>query len=134
VVLLLLAEQQSAKRQPARYNVPGSFHWVMIALGSASLWMLLSKWVTLHAGGFYLTLAWGFLALVLFATGFLLGERNYRWTGLIILGLALARVVFFDVWKLETIYRIFTFLGLGIVLLVLGFIYNKYQEKIRQWL
>jgi hypothetical protein len=25
-------------------------------------------------------------------------------------------------------------MALGIVLLVLGFIYNKYQEKIRHWL
>ena len=43
-------------------------------------------------------------------------------------------MVIFDVWKLETVYRILSFLALGIVLLVLGFIYNKYQEKIREWL
>jgi hypothetical protein len=35
---------------------------------------------------------------------------------------------------LETLYRIFTFLALGVVLLILGFIYNKYQEKIKEWL
>ena len=40
----------------------------------------------------------------------------------------------FDVWKLETLYRILSFMALGIVLLVLGFIYNKYQEKIKEWL
>ena len=34
----------------------------------------------------------------------------------------------------KTIYRVLTFMALGVVLLVLGFIYNKYQEKIRQWL
>jgi len=43
-------------------------------------------------------------------------------------------VVIIDVWKLETIYRILSFAALGVVLLVLGFIYNKYQEKIRAWL
>ena len=43
-------------------------------------------------------------------------------------------MVIFDVWKLETLYRILSFMALGIVLLVLGFIYNKYQEKIREWL
>ena len=50
------------------------------------------------------------------------------------LACALGRVVIFDVWKLETLYRILSFMALGIVLLVLGFIYNKYQEKIREWL
>ncbi|MDB6030700.1 MAG: Membrane protein-like protein, partial [Verrucomicrobiales bacterium] len=133
-ILLLLGEQQLTKRYPARFNVPRSFQWMSIVLGAATLWLLLSKWVMLHAGGFYLTVAWGFLALLLFGTGFLLGERNYRWAGLAILGLALGRVIFFDVWKLETIYRILSFMGLGVVLLVLGFIYNKYQEKLRAWL
>jgi len=42
--------------------------------------------------------------------------------------------VIFDVWKLETLYRILSFMALGIVLLMLGFIDNKYQEKIKQWL
>jgi uncharacterized membrane protein len=51
-----------------------------------------------------------------------------------ILACALGRVVVFDVWKLETIYRILSFMALGIVLLVLGFIYSKYQEKIKEWL
>ena len=40
----------------------------------------------------------------------------------------------FDVWKLETLYRVLSFMALGFVLVALGFIYNKYQEKIRAWL
>ena len=56
------------------------------------------------------------------------------WLGLGVLACALGRVVVFDVWKLETPYRILSFMALGIVLLVLGFIYNKYQEKIKEWL
>jgi uncharacterized membrane protein len=63
-----------------------------------------------------------------------LRERVYRWLGLGVLAFALGRVVIFDVWKLETLYRILSFMALGIVLLVLGFIYNKYQEKIKEWL
>jgi uncharacterized membrane protein len=58
----------------------------------------------------------------------------YRWVGLGVLAFALGRVVFFDVWKLQTVYQILSFMALGIVLLVLGFIYSKYQEKIREWL
>ena len=56
------------------------------------------------------------------------------WSGLAILTCALGRVVIVDVWRLETVYRILSFAALGVVLLVLGFIYNKYQEKLRQWL
>jgi uncharacterized membrane protein len=74
------------------------------------------------------------LALAFFTCGIALRERMYRWLGLGILACALGRVVIFDVWKLETLYRILSFLALGIVLLVLGFIYNKYQDKIKEWL
>ena len=79
-------------------------------------------------------MAWSVLALGLFVLGLALRERMYRWLGLAVLGCALGRVIFFDVWKLQTLYRIVSFMALGIVLLVLGFIYNKYLEKIRQWL
>ena len=61
-------------------------------------------------------------------------ERMYRWIGLGMLAVALGRVFVFDVWKLETLYRILSFFALGVVLLVLGFIYSKYQEKIKEWL
>ncbi|MEO7299580.1 MAG: DUF2339 domain-containing protein, partial [Verrucomicrobiota bacterium] len=78
--------------------------------------------------------SWAALALVLFILGLSLKERIYRWCGLVILGAAVGRVFLFDVWKLETIYRILSFMALGLVLLVLGFLYNKYQEKIKDWI
>ena len=59
--------------------------------------------------------------------------RRFIW-GLAVLACALGRVTVIDVWKLKTIYRVLSFMALGIVLLVLGFLYNKYQEKIREWL
>lgn len=70
----------------------------------------------------------------LFAAGIILRECYYRWLGLGLLAAAVGRVVLVDVWKQETIYRVLTFMALGVALLVVGFIYNKHQEKIRQWL
>ena len=58
----------------------------------------------------------------LFAAGFVWRERMHRWLGLGILACAVGRVFLSDVWKLETIYRILSFMALGIVLLALGFI------------
>ena len=86
------------------------------------------------ASGFYLTASWSVLALGLLATGMVLHERMYRWLGLGVLAVSLGRVVFFDIRELEPNYRVLSFLALGLVLIVLGFIYNRYQEKIRQWL
>jgi uncharacterized membrane protein len=51
-----------------------------------------------------------------------------------VLAAAVGRVIIVDVWQQEPVYRILTFLALGVALLVVGFLYNKYEERIRQWL
>jgi len=136
-ILILLLEQQLAQRWSERYRLERQVHAAVIVLGSVSVWLFVSRWVIKleeASGGSYLTAGWSLLGLAFFGGGFALRERFYRWVGLCVLGCALGRVIIFDVWKLETIYRILSFMALGIVLLVLGFIYNKYQEKIREWL
>ena len=103
-------------------------------MGGLCLWLLVSRWILQQTAGFYLTVGWSGLALVLFIAGMATRERVYRWLGLAVLACALGRIIIFDVWKLETLYRICTFMAMGVVLLILGFIYNKYQEKIKEWL
>ena len=134
VILVLLGQRQIARRLPERYPQDAAIHNAVILIGGLSLWLFISRWVLEAASGFYLTASWSVLALAFFTTGLALRERMYRWVGLGILACALGRVVFFDVWRLETVYRILSFMALGIVLLVLGFIYSKYQEKIKEWL
>ena len=133
-LLVLLGQQQVARRLPERFAFRSEWHVAMICVADVSLWHFVTRWVQSGSGGFYLTVGWAVLALALFLTGMGLRERMHRWLGLAVLAAALGRVVIYDVWKLETLYRIVSFFALGVVLLVLGFIYNRYQEKIRQWL
>ncbi|MDB6016178.1 MAG: Membrane protein-like protein [Pedosphaera sp.] len=130
VLFLLLVQQRLAKRWPDHYQMPPTAHAGIIVAGSLSLWHYLSLWVAPAE----LTAVWSGLALVLFVVGVMLRERVYRWLGLAILACALGHVIFIDIWKLEIIYRILSFMAMGIVLLVLGFLYNKYQERIKEWL
>jgi len=105
--------------------------------GIAGVFTLL-VWVT-SAVRFYhdpipLTAAWALLALVLFLAGFLMRARIFRLGGLGILALALFRIVLIDVWLLDLPLRILSFLVLGTVLLLLGYLYNRYADRIRRWL
>ncbi len=134
VVLFFLAQQRFARRLPGNYRLHSQIQTGVIILGGLSLWLYLSRWILQKSDGFYLTAGWSALALGLFVVGMAFRERVYRWLGLGVLACAMGRVVIFDVWKLEPIYRILSFMALGVVLLVLGFIYNKYQEKIKEWL
>ena len=134
VIILLLAQRQVARRMPDRYPLNRAVHATVIVIGGLSLWLFLSRWVLETQGNSYLTASWAVLALALFTIGILLRERQYRWLGLGILACALGRVGFIDIWKLEPVYRVLSIMALGVVLLVLGFVYNKHQEKIREWL
>ncbi|MEO6035635.1 MAG: DUF2339 domain-containing protein [Verrucomicrobiota bacterium] len=136
-LLVLPALQQLTRRHPEKFPlITPEIHAATIVTGAVLFWIYLSRLVTQTSQGahFFLTASWAGLALVFFVAGLLLKERIYRWSGLAILGCAVARVFLSDVWKLETIYRILSFMALGLVLLVLGFLYNKYQEKFKDWI
>lgn len=133
-IIVLLAQRQGALRFTERYPLDPRIHSAAILIGGLSLWLFVSRWVLEMGNGFYLTASWSLLALALFTAGLVLRERMYRWLGLGVLACAVGRVVVFDVWKLGTVDRILSFMALGIVLLVLGFVYSKYEEKIREWL
>lgn len=131
-LVAILIQQRVMRAHPDRLPAPAEAHTaVMLCLGF-SFWLFVWRWSM--QTGFSLTVGWSALGLLLFVLGMLFRERIYRWAALAVLGCALGRIVLFDVWKLGTVHRMLSFLALGVVLLVLGFLYNRYQEKIRQWL
>jgi hypothetical protein len=134
-MLGVLALQRVARRHPEGAALPEDAHTAAIFASGLTLWLFLSRWVVQAAGGkFFLTVSWAVLALAVFAAGFALRERMYRWLGLAVLAGAVGRVVFLDVWQLALVYRVLAFMALGVVLIVLGYIYNRWQDKIREWL
>ncbi len=131
-LLALLAMQQILRRADARLPLAEKIHAAIVFTAGVSLWRLLSCWVT--TSGLFLTMSWAGFAVVVFALGMFLRERFHRWLGLSVLAAAVGRVVLVDVWKQETIWRVVTFMALGGALLVIGFVYNRYQDTIRKWL
>ncbi len=133
-LLALFGLQQILRRVPADFALDDKIHGAIVFTAGVSLWRFLSCWAAMFTGGFFITMIWAGFAVLVFVAGIILRERFHRWLGLGVLAAAVGRVVLVDVWKQETIYRVLTFMALGVALLVIGFIYNKYQEKIRQWL
>jgi hypothetical protein len=66
---------------------------------------------------------------VLFALGFALRERVYRWCGFAALALAASRLVVIDVRQLSPDQRIVTFVLAGIALLVVSFAYARRERR-----
>jgi len=128
--LLLLGQERLARivRAPV-----GQARFAGIA-GLIALLIWVTSAVRFHHDPLPLTAAWALLALMVFFAGFLLRARIFRLGGLSILALALCRIALLDVWRLDLPFRILSFLVLGSVLLLLGYLYNRYADRIRKWL
>ena len=105
----------------------------LVIAAAASVWLWVTRWSSGPADS-NLTIAWSVLALAMFSAGLLMRERIYRYGGLVVIALAVGRIFAVDVWQLETIYRIVSFMVLGTALLLLGFVYNRYADRIRAFL
>ena len=80
------------------------------------------------------TIIWALFAPVLFAGGFLLREKPYRQGGMWILILGIGNLFGYDVWSFDPVGRIVSFIVLGVVLLTMGYFYNRFAETLRRWL
>ncbi len=78
----------------------------------------------------FLTL--GFLAtcLLFMIAGFMTGAKKYRWTGLLWLMVSLIHLIFVDIPTLDTLYKIYAFLGLGVVMLGGSFAYHALNQRL----
>ena len=96
--------------------------------------ILLTVLIGLETRRGYLTAAWALEALLLFGVALPLGERSFRWFSLALLLFCVARVIAVDVWALDPLGRIAAFLGLGLALLLVSFLYARYREVLRRYL
>ena len=65
----------------------------------------------------------GGLLLVL---GIVLKNTALRYASLAVMLLAVGKVFLFDTAHLEDLYRVLSFLGLGLTLIVLGYLYQRF--------
>ncbi|RLC37298.1 hypothetical protein DRH27_03965, partial [Candidatus Falkowbacteria bacterium] len=79
-----------------------------------------------------LSLYWLFYAIVLLVIGFIGRYKAVRVGGILLLAVSIGKLFFYDLWSLGTLYRIISSISLGIVLMSISFIYQKYKDKIRE--
>lgn len=80
-----------------------------------------------------LDLAWNFsysaIWLVygagMMAFGFWKRDSFVRWQALVLMAVTIVKVFIYDTWTLEQIYRVISFLGLGVVLMAMSYIYHR---------
>ncbi len=110
------------------------------------LGMLLVFWFTLVGTGKFfdkfshlsemkslvVSVLWGIYALVLFIVGIIKESSPARIAGFLMASLTIIKVFFYDFSYLETTYRVLSFVVLGIILLIISFIYQKKVGRINE--
>jgi uncharacterized membrane protein len=94
--------------------------------------ILITALVSVEARRGFLTAAWGVEALIVFLAVLKMDERAYRWFSLGLFMLCVVRIVTVDVWNLDALGRIVSFLGLGVALLAVSFLYARHREILRK--
>jgi uncharacterized membrane protein len=90
--------------------------------------------VARNAQNLSLTALWLIYAVILLVVGIARRSRAVRLGGLILIAVSIVKVFVYDVFTLSTMYRIVAFVGLGILLLVGGFLYQRYSARIKAFL
>ncbi len=76
----------------------------------------------------WISLALVFQAILTLVVGFFRNVKFIRILGLILFGLAILKVFIYDLSSLQSVYRIISFIALGLILLVGAFLYNKFKQ------
>ncbi len=129
-IALLLGAQYFARKRDTENIIPEVGHVLLIVAMNLSLWV----WGSRIVPGDLDVLTWGLLAGIFIGLGLYAAERTHRIFGLIVMLAATTNLVFLAWSKLNGVPRILTFMGLGVILIVLSGLYHKYQEKLKEYL
>ena len=77
-----------------------------------------------------LSLLWGGYALLLIVLGIWKKQQQLRISAIVLFGGTLLKLFFYDLQEMGTISRTIVFVTLGILLLIISFLYNKYKHII----
>lgn len=77
-----------------------------------------------------LSIFWGIYALMLVVIGIGSNRKHLRIAAIVLLAVTLMKLFFYDIADLDTIPRTILFVTLGLTLLLVSFLYNKYKNVI----
>lgn len=77
-----------------------------------------------------LSILWGIYSLFLISIGLAKNKKHLRISAMVLFGITLIKLFFYDIYSLGTISKTIVFVSLGVLLLIISFLYNKYKHLI----
>ena len=101
---------------------------IWIASSELITWMNIMKFQQSYKLG--LSILWGIFALFLIALGIWKKKKHLRIGAIALFAATLIKLFFYDIAHLDTIAKTIVFVSLGVLLLIISFLYNKYKHLI----
>ncbi|MDQ8730810.1 DUF2339 domain-containing protein [Bradyrhizobium sp. LHD-71] len=135
-VLLLALSYTVAGRRPAAYANTLAGLALVLALTYVTLQIrrffhgpVLHGGVTTDAEQYVYSLAWLAFGVVLLTVGLIFASQRARLASAVVIGLTVLKAFLFDMSNLTGVYRALSFMGLGLVLVAIGWLYQRILFK-----
>jgi uncharacterized membrane protein len=131
VLALLLSYAVAGRRRPVYANTIAAFA-LMLALTYVTFEIrrlyhgpILSRGPTTGAEQYTYSVAWLAFGVVLLGAGILFNSQRARLASAVVIALTIAKVFVIDISTLSDVYRALSFICLGLVLLPIGWLYQR---------
>ncbi len=134
VILVLIATYLLTKTVAFHKYLPIGLdllvHGTILAVASFEVVHLMELANSSQSDKLGLSILWGIYALILIVLGFWKKKKHLRLFAIALFAITLLKLFFYDLTHLNTIAKTVVFLALGILLLIVSFLYAKYKDII----
>jgi hypothetical protein len=102
-------------------------HFSILSIASSEMINLLDLSGSDQTYKLGLSILWGAYSLLLIIFGIWKNKKHLRLAAIILFGITLLKLFFYDISQLNTMAKTIVFISLGILLLIISFLYNKYK-------
>jgi uncharacterized membrane protein len=120
----------SVSRSVLNVGFDGVFYPTLLIAASCELMNLAGQLAISDADKYGLSILWGVFALAMIVIGIARSKKHLRISAFVLLAMTLGKLFFYDISELGTIPKTILFVALGMLLLVVSFLYNKYKNFI----
>ncbi|WP_430410509.1 DUF2339 domain-containing protein [Kordia sp.] len=134
VILLLMTTRTYVRQEFIKKNLKvifyGIFHITILSILSSELihWLDIASNAASDKLG--LSILWGTYALFVIVLGIWKRNKYLRIGAIALFGITLVKLFLYDIAHLTTIAKTIVFVSLGVLLLIISFLYNKYKNNI----
>jgi hypothetical protein len=108
----------------------GLLHFTIVCILSSELIHWFSMASNAASDKLGLSILWGSYALFTIVLGIWKKKKYLRIGAMALFGITLVKLFLYDIAHLTTIAKTIVFVSLGVLLLIISFLYNKYKSKI----